>query len=389
MDRERVGVIFDRSYGKIEYSSEELRLFQTKEISRLRQISLTTTPPWMVRAGNCATRFEHSLGVAELSKLSGANSGFNDLGRDLYFASLAHDIGSPPFSHLSEGIMEKILGINHEEHAIRILDDSEYAFEVRKQGGNLDVIKALIMGDLKPFSDVLNGSLDVDNLDNVLRYGLSLGLISDRSYSPENIAAAFTIHNGVATLSDSCLQDLDAWVETRRVVYDYVYGAENGSPGSMVHRAVDLAYRDGKLAASFFGLTDIEACTYLKTLCGEAAAKLVDRAEQWVFYEPVINVRTTKPSERLVEISDNEDYRGSIADDLAREFKMPPEDVCVYLKRGKGYRKVHLPILGKDGKLSEYESSGLPVWMAQVYLYPEHLEKAEKIVEAARIKLGI
>lgn len=382
MTIEQSGFVIDRNYGEIQYSESELRLFQTKEITRLRQISLSTTPPWMVRGGYPATRFEHSLGVANLAKIVGQNPNFSDIARDLYFASLFHDAGSPPFSHLSDGFMEKHLGIEHERHAISILSGSEYAAEVKKLGGSLKNIEKLILGDKKLLaSEVLNGSLDIDNLDNILRYGVSIGLYNKNSYSPETIAASFDIKNGHVVLNDICLKDLESWVRCRKVAYDYVYSTQNGAPGSMVHRALDLASKGGRLNTEFFGMTDIEASNYLETKCGKEAANLIQRANRWMFYLPAVDIQTTTPSERLKILSTDEDYRGMIADDIARTLQIPYEDVCVYLRQGRNFRKIHLPVVDGNGHEVPFEQNGATNWVAQVYLYRDHSDKMDKAAD--------
>src|SRR3989344_9426960 len=97
----------DPLYGALEISPAETELFQTPELARLRDISLSAVPTIMLPWGKIASRFEHSVGVAHLAKLVMEKSQFADIGIDLVFAGLLHDIGSPPFSHLTEIFLEE------------------------------------------------------------------------------------------------------------------------------------------------------------------------------------------------------------------------------------------------------------------------------------------
>jgi len=183
--------IIDRLYGRIAITAGDLKLFQTKEITRTRNISMSAQPSHMLNAGMCDTRFNHSVGVAHLAKIAGRKSEFQDIGKDLYFAALCHDAGHPPFSHSCEYFLERVLGRNHEEMVNEILDGSELEKEITRQGGSIDTIIKLIQGRLPPYSDLLNGTIDIDNLDNILRYALGIGLLKEPSFSPEKITKFF------------------------------------------------------------------------------------------------------------------------------------------------------------------------------------------------------
>src|SRR3989344_7166750 len=169
-----VGFICDRLYGKIEYDANQLKLFQTREMARLRHVSLSAIPTWTIPTGVCASKFEHSIGVAHLATIVGSKAEFQDIARDLYFAALAHDMGTPPFSHASEYFQIKLLKKNHEQFAEDVIDGSEFAKVVRKNGGDIERIINFVIGREKPMSDIVNGSIDIDNLDNSLRFGLSM-----------------------------------------------------------------------------------------------------------------------------------------------------------------------------------------------------------------------
>ena len=92
----------DPLYGQKEISNKEFSLFQTKALTRLRDVSLSAVLPLALPSGMVASRFEHSVGVAFLTKKLCQKKPFSKIKDNLYLAALLHDIGSPPFSHLSD-----------------------------------------------------------------------------------------------------------------------------------------------------------------------------------------------------------------------------------------------------------------------------------------------
>src|SRR3990167_10460411 len=130
----------DPLYGKLTISPAEAELFRTPELARLRDISLSAVPTIMLPWGKIASRFEHSVGVAHLAKLVAEKNEFVDIGPDLIFASLLHDIGSPPFSHLTEIFLEEKLGKTHEQFVEEVLESSEVWTIIQKYGGHPETI---------------------------------------------------------------------------------------------------------------------------------------------------------------------------------------------------------------------------------------------------------
>lgn len=380
--------IYDRLYGRIPINEYDLRLFQTKEMARLRQVSLSAIPPWTMPAGICASKFEHSVGVAHLARIVGQKPEFQQIVRDLYFAALAHDMATPPFSHASEYFLVKLFGKDHEMFIDDVFEDSEFSKEVARQGGDIGRVAALIKGDYKPWSDLINGSIDLDNLDNSPRYGLSMGLIQKIPYSPEELAKAYSVKNNQLVLLANQINGLESWEQTRKTIYEFIYSDANLSPGMMLSRALEFAYREGELTRGYFFMTDAEAFDYLLTKGNKRTKTLIERVDRWDFYLKVFEFKSAEVSPEAAAYFSDSGNRDGLADEISEELGIPSEDVCVYLGKDKGFKKIHLPIAGDDGD-KEHESKNVLTYMAQAYLYPRWADKAEAVERIIRGKLVV
>lgn len=381
--------IYDRLYVQIEFDSNELKLFQTKELARLRQVSLSAIPTWQIPTGVCASKFEHSVGVAHLAKIVGKRPEFQEISKDLYFASLAHDLATPPFSHASEYFLITLFGKNHEEFIDDIIEGSEFASEVKRQGGNIKRVLDFVKGDAKPMSDLLNGTIDIDNLDNTLRYGFSMGLLRDFPYSPEELARAYAIRKGQLVLLAEHTNGLQGWEKTRMDVYDFVYGGINLSTGMILFRALDFATRENEIKKDYFTMTDAEAFNYLLQSCNSKTRTLIERANRWIFYSRVFNYSTSEATDETISLVMNSSNRGVVADEISQLLKIPPEDVCVYMGKNKGFKQIHLPILSNGGEKDVHKPINKLTHMVQVYVHPKWEDKGEQIQEFMRDRLKV
>lgn len=381
--------IYDRLYGQIEFDNNELRLFQTKELARLRQVSLSAIPTWTIPAGVCASKFEHSVGVAHLAKIVGCRPEFKDISRDLYFAALAHDIGTPPFSHASEYYLINLFGKNHEEFADEIIEGSEFAREVERQGGNIQRILDFVNGRDRPMSDLINGTIDIDNLDNSLRFGQSMGLLKNLFYSPRELARAFAIRGGQLALLAEHAEGLAGWEKTRHEVYNFVYGEMNLSTGTMLFRALDFATRENEIKRDYFTLTDAEAFGYLLHSCNTRTRTLIERAGRWIFYPRVYRFASSEVTNETIDLLTNSSTRGVVADEISRLLGIPPEDICVYMGKNKGFRQIHLPVISSDGKQEAHKPQNKLAYLVQVYVHPRWVDKDQEIQEFMQDKLNI
>lgn len=372
-------IIYDRLYGQLQISPVEWQLFQTPELARLRHISLSAVPTWSLPTGICASKFEHSVGVTHLAKIVGKNPLFSQSAANLYLAALLHDTGTPPFSHISEHFLEAILSRNHEEFVMETIRSPQLKKAISDFGGTLDDIYKLITGTLKPLSDLINGSVDIDNLDNSLRWGLSMGVLPKKTYSPAQLALYYTRHDRQIAFAPGVTRQIRAWEKTRSLVYKMVYSPANLAPAVMLLRALYFATQAGQLHKSYFLLTDAEALTYLTQRCNRVTQNLIISMYEWRFYLPAFSLVTDSASPRFIKTVRDIIANEKQADELARRLHCPPELVCVHTSRDRTYKEVHLPLVKKSQSAGYYQPANKLTWRVDVFVHPKLTEKIPQI----------
>lgn len=384
-------IIYDRLYGEIPFTTDDIRLFQTPQLTRLRSVSLSAIPPWTIPVGVCASKFEHSIGVAHLARIVTKCPEFRDIEQDLFFAALVHDLATPPFSHASERFLVLLTGKDHEEFIEDVIGNSNLVEEIKRQGGSIDRVIRFVTGKDKPLSDLVNGSIDLDNLDNTLRYGLSIGLFRNQPYSPERLARSFAMRNGELVFVIDNRSDLEGWEQCRKNAYRYIYGPENLCAGMMLFRALDFAFKLGELRRDYFFMTDAQAFEYLEQHCNPRTRMLMERLKYWVFYPRVFNFSSVvgrKQSHSVKDLSEIK-MRSEIADELADTLKIPPEDIAVFTGKDKGFKRIHLQIINRHGNGEEHIPASQLMFMVQVYVHPKWVDKVEEIKDFMKYKLRI
>lgn len=180
--------IFDALHGFIHCNEWEEWLVDSKPFQRLRQIHQLGNC-FLVYPGATHSRFEHSLGVMELSsrifdKLEAKIEDAPYWRQIIRLAALCHDLGHLPFSHAAE---DRILGKSGHEHwTVQIIKSPHLAplweklsthFPKRSIVG--DIIKMATAG--QGLAKIITGDLfGADRMDYLLRdarmTGLSYGL---------------------------------------------------------------------------------------------------------------------------------------------------------------------------------------------------------------------
>ena len=171
--------IRDPIHGLIEYNDQEEKILNTRVMQRLRGIKQLALAN-LVYPGANHTRFEHSVGVMTVAdKMAKQLKLPKEDVKVIRIASLLHDIGHGPFSHVSEQILEECMDQNEkaiyeteEVHEAITVDIIDYDDELNKiiKGRKDRVMDVIKKGNLRNIrKDIVSGPMDADKLDYLLR----------------------------------------------------------------------------------------------------------------------------------------------------------------------------------------------------------------------------
>jgi len=276
--------IRDPIWGYIHIPPEMMALIDAEEFQRLRDIS-QLGHVLLVYPGARHSRFEHSLGVFHiagqfikqlLKSPTSPQLSLEDV-RVLLAASLLHDIGHYPFSHLLEEM--QMFFIDHETRGRQIIIDKNTEINRALQQAGIDPLRVANVIDYHqpdiPEQDlrlahILSGTLDPDKIDYLLRdsrycgvpFGESVNrdrLLSSITYDPVSQRPAIT-YKGVSAV--------EALIFTNYLMYRNVYWHHTvRAATAMFKRSVQdaLVHPDCNLRIDdFSGITEGELIELLR-----------------------------------------------------------------------------------------------------------------------------
>lgn len=213
--------IHDPIHGSIEVARHELALLDSRPLQRLRHIKQLGFAE-LAFPGATHSRFAHSLGamhvatamvdkVLATTEVTIPRPERRRLRQAVRLASLFHDLGHPPLSHVSERIMPQLGQLQlpahlvahdaphrqatHEDYTLKLLCDSELTAALQASVGDVgvtcDMLAALICGrhvgeptpfcfdgvDLLPMlSAITSSELDADRMDYLRRDAYNCGV---------------------------------------------------------------------------------------------------------------------------------------------------------------------------------------------------------------------
>ena len=225
----------------------------------------------------------------------------------LQAAALIHDTAITPYGHLVEEAFAYVgRPFDHERKWQQLLDEQSsdepggvqsqiymgresglgsWAEETFGRGGwrgPLRTVLAAVKGEGE-YGAVIAGQLDVDNIDNVTRAALHMGIPYDGSL-PKRLAGAIRgIHNGRLVVDEEGVELVSCWLDLRKAVYGKLMLAEMDYSGkAMLLAAATAACEEGVIAGEDWRLTDWEFTSrLLSSGCEKAAGPL----RQWLLGE--------------------------------------------------------------------------------------------------------
>lgn len=286
------------------------RLSKTRVVQRLKHIDLSVVPVWLCPRVSTASRYQHSLNVGRLSLLITDGAEHDRL--LLTAAGTLHDVGNGPFPHISDQLMEEMLGYSH-EGAVRFAFENSPAKDsavLDEYGLDLDEVGAIVNGGHR-LSPLVNGQLDLDNADNVHQFITTMPgkLLGKPSYRPEEIAVAMSLQAGEAKISEDLRR---RWLRDHETVYRHVWEDRVNMIGwTMLGRAMRILKEE--LTPRFFRMTNKEAFQVIGSRLPGLADSLRKRE-----YKVILDKKCLQLKGEAQKLSDPRNL-GKIEDELCRE----------------------------------------------------------------------
>jgi HD superfamily phosphohydrolase len=172
------GEIKDPVHGYVYITEAEKTVIDSYPMQRLRRLRQLAGSEYVYPGAN-HTRFEHSIGVMFLAGKVLENPNVSRFVTDEEaelerIASLLHDVGHGPFSHVFEHLLIRDLDRTHEDLTSWIIEKSEISDKLKKLGYDSKEVGKLAVGKLhksgKAFLDqVISSAVDVDKQDFIVR----------------------------------------------------------------------------------------------------------------------------------------------------------------------------------------------------------------------------
>lgn len=239
-------LVRDALYGCFELPKYVQALAEAPEFRRLAKVRLLNINSPSLSCLADASRYSHTLGVIRLALANPLLGLSSEEARAFIAAIIVHDAGSPAFAHLLEYFFRELFGWHHEAIIRDILTGSRVApFKKICKTNRIDFDLVLNIIERKhPFSTLIFGSLDFDNIDNVARmsflmgqkveFGTLLSLSSDLGVDA----------NGRLQLSERAKPSVEYWASLRTeayniLVFDQATVAGQAVLSKMIQEAID------------------------------------------------------------------------------------------------------------------------------------------------------
>lgn len=240
---------YDSLYGKVDLDDLIFDILsKCPELKRLRYIGLMNFKSFGMLPLTTISRLEHTLGLAYLSQVfSNTNPPLN-YANDLLVASLFHDVNCGSFGHSIEWAINRYKPYDHEKKAEWVTQK-----EKRESLSSLDV-KPIFLDqpgihkhnfakkyniDFEKVNNIIQGreifvlnnrGIDLDNIDNVFRMGLYMGILSVEARNfPLLLAKHLKIKDGVVNfvIDEKYIEIVKYWHVLRSQIYrTFIYSRD-------------------------------------------------------------------------------------------------------------------------------------------------------------------
>lgn len=371
---------WDPLYGRIDFSDFEFRLVRLPEVQRLRYIRMCNINSLLVTGASEISRFEHTIGVLRLTQEWISNHKVPDSdANNLRAAAILHDMQTGPFGHSLQYVLEdnKVEGdFTHDDitHGLKttyyqdLLASATFCgkpFGARSLLGDRWVNVASLIRGNGLLGSLISGTMDLDNIDNVVRLGYHVG-VADTSDAEVALCLARNIMPNINGFSVPlfALQKIQRWQEIRRDLYKLLLlDWAEFSAKAMLTRAMERAISLNLVGADSWLNTDSEILDHLeKKSIGNAQdiADLVRRLRSGDLYEPIALLETSaiEHYDRISRIDTKMSLEAELANYAKSKLAFPARPILHFiLDHGKTERAVNVTVQETGESLTVGHSS--------------------------------
>ena len=296
----------DPLYGRLDFPPEIWELRDLPIIQRLRHVRLSNIDSVDLPGIANLSRYEHVLGTCHLAGMMPLLRKVpNDTALLIQAAAMTHDWGIPPFGHLVEEAAQ-YLSNDYPLHELKLA--RQYDLSTRDAGGadqqllygretgltrwfskafgdgwrdKEKQLTSMIKGEGR-YGQCIAGTVDLDNLDNVVRVAFHMGLEVRRTLPEEVASCIVDVNETCEVVFDSnAVPFLEEWVRLRWKVYGRLMLSPTDFVGkTMLIVAAYRAFEEGSLVAALdWKKTDID---FVGALLKSDVDDVRDTVQRWL-----------------------------------------------------------------------------------------------------------
>lgn len=353
---------WDVLYGRIDYDEYEYSLIQLPEVQRLRYIRMCNINSMLVTGASEISRFEHTLGVLRLTQEWLTHNGVpHQDSANLKAAAVLHDMQTGPFGHSLQYVFEdnEVEGeflhddikqgkekTYHQDLEARASFSGKPFAAQNLLGEQWKSIAAIIRGE-GSLGPIIAGTMDLDNLDNVVRLAYHVGVAnSDDAQIVMQIARDLKpFKNGIMISKDS-ISLVKRWQEVRKRLYELLLlDWAEFSAKAMLTKAMEKAIAFGSIGTQDWLQTDYDLLSKLAQNIGDSQeiAELAKRIKVGDLYTPVTILESSsiEPYENVSKVDSKNLLETEIANYSKSVLKLNIRPIIHFiLDKGKTNRAI-------------------------------------------------
>jgi HD superfamily phosphohydrolase len=344
-------VVRDPIHGNIKLKNSIAELLESPEIQRLYNIKQLGFAH-LVFPGAHHTRFEHSLGTYHIASQISETLDIRDDEREIVScAALLHDIGHGPFSHTLEFLLLEKFGVNHIDLTEELIFGENEIFESNEKdfiktksvhqiltNNNIDkkeIINIIRGKTYKKFylSQILNSTIDVDQLDYLIRDAYYTGVLYGM-IDIERLLQTLVINEDSLAIKRKGVGVVENILMARGLMYSSVYFHKTVRIAElMLSKAIEVI--PDLEPFEFFRLTDTEIVSSLKKM-GMYQKEIVTRLKYRILFKQAYSASIhdlDKQDLDKIKALENVSYRRQKEQELEDVFNIPHGHIIIDVPR--------------------------------------------------------